>query len=226
MGKSVFSDMGTKKETDIFDLSASKEEGKFVKDALLLESEVASDIIEEMNGFPWLGALIKLGRVGKGFLDLRFIWKIGRFLNQSADIDQKTKEVFLAKLNKKDRKKMYEYLMHLLYTAEEDRKADVMGMVYRDRIMNNINNDMFLRLCSSINKVYIDDVDRLVDYVKPKFKSDYITNNLYSSGLLQMRNAEVKGTGLNLGGEFELNEVGKHLLRILEQSRCLHKATS
>ena len=66
-------------EKDIFDLSVAKEEGKFVEKSLLLESEVVSDILDELKEFPWLGSLIKLGKVGKGFMDLRFIWKIGSF---------------------------------------------------------------------------------------------------------------------------------------------------
>ena len=148
-------------EKDIFDLSVAKDEDKFVKKSLKLESEVVSDILEQMKVFPWLGSLIKLGMVGKGFLDLRFVRKIGRFLQPSNDIAQERKEDFLDKLDKKDRKRMYEYLMHLLYTAEEDKKADVMGKVYRDRIIGNIDNDIFLRLCSAINKVYIDDVGML-----------------------------------------------------------------
>lgn len=204
-------------ETDVFDLSVSHEEGKFVKEALLLESEMASDIVEEMKEFPWLGSLIKLGRVGKGFLDLRFIWKIGRFLKKSEDIDQKKKMAFLAKLDKKDRKRMYEYLMQLLYTAEEGRKADIMGMVYRDRIMNNIDNDMFLRLCYAINRVYIDDIDSLEAYVVMNTKNDYVTNNLYASGLLNMTDSVFAGESLSLGGAFVLSEVGKQLLRIMKE---------
>lgn len=203
-------------EKDIFDLSVSKEESKFVKDSLLLESEVASDILEEMKECPWLGSLIKLGRVGKGFMDLRFVWKIGRFLQHSEDIVQEKKEAFLAKLDKKDRKRMYEYLMHLLYTAEEERKADIMGKVYRDRIIGNIDNDMFLRLCSAINKVYIDDVGMLQEYINPNPKNDYITNNLYSSGLLQITESRFEGSSFVVGGSYVLNDVGKHLLRILK----------
>lgn len=130
---------------------------------------------------------------------------------------QKKKEVFLAKLDKKDRKRMYEYLMHLLYTAEEDRKADVMGMVYRDRIMGNIDNDMFLRLCSAVNKVFIDDVDRLVDYINPNPKDDYVTNNLYSSGLLMISDSEGEDSTIIIGVIYELNDVGRHLLRILDK---------
>ena len=130
------------------------------------------------------------------------------------EIDKK--KSFLSKLDMKDRKKMRDYLTHLLYTAEEERKAAVMGMVYRDRIMGNIDNDMFLRLCSSINRVYIDDIDKLSNYVKPNSNNDYITNNLYSSGLLQITVSSSSGESLKLGGEFELNKVGKHLLRILK----------
>ena len=209
--------MEISKDTDIFDLSVSQEEGKFVKDALLLESEVASDIIEEMKDIPWLGDLIKLGRVGKGFLDVRFIWKISRFLKKSEDIDQEKKVAFLAKLDKNDRKRMYEYLTQLLYTAEEDRKADIMGKVYRDRIMNNIDNDMFLRLCYAINRVYIDDIDRLDAYVEFNTKNDYVTNNLYASGLLNMTDSVFAGESLSLGGAFVLSEVGKQLLRIMKE---------
>ena len=203
-------------EKDIFDLSVAKEEGKFVEKSLLLESEVVSDILDELKEFPWLGSLIKLGKVGKGYMDLRFIWKIGRFLQQSEDISQEKKEAFLAKLDKKDRKRMREYLMHLLYTAEEDRKADVMGKVYRDRIMGNIDNDLFLRLCSVINKVYIDDVDQLHKYVEPNPKDDYVTNNLYSSGLLQTTESKFEESTFVVVGSYVLNDIGKQLLRIMK----------
>ncbi len=203
-------------ENDIFDLSVAKEENKFIEKSLLLESEVFSDVLEEMKDFPWVGPLIKLGKVGKGFMDLKFVWKIGRLLNKAKDIEQEQKEAFLAKLDNKDRKRMYECLMHLLYTAEEDRKADVMGLVYRDRIMGNIDNDLFLRLCSAVNKVYIDDVERLDDYIKPNPKDDYVSNNLYSAGLLKLSDPNTEGSTLVIGVRYELNDIGKHLLRILK----------
>lgn len=201
---------------DIFDLSVAKEENKFIEKGLLLESDVASEVIDTMVDFPWFGGLIKLGRVGKGILDLHFVKKIAKFLRPSDDVSSEKKKAFLRKLDKKDRKRMYEYLMHLLYTAEEDKKADVMGMVYRDRIMGNIDNDIFLRLCSAINKVYIDDVDKLGDYIKPNPKDDYVTNNLYSSGLLQTTESRVEGSAFVVGGSYVLNDIGKHLLRILK----------
>ena len=63
------------KEEDIFDLSIAKEEGKFIKQGLLLESDVASEVMDTLVEFPWLRSLIKLGRVGKNLLDL-FFWFI------------------------------------------------------------------------------------------------------------------------------------------------------
>ena len=64
------------KEEDIFDLSIAEEEDKFVEKGLLLESDVASEVIDTMLDFPWIGSLIKLGRVGKSFIDLHFVRKI------------------------------------------------------------------------------------------------------------------------------------------------------
>ena len=203
---------------DIFSLSVSKKQAEFIEKALLLEADVASDIIDVLTGFPWLGSLIKLGRVGKNFLDLQFVKKLGLFLQQSEQMDEEEKEAFLSKLDQKDRKRMYEYLVHLLYTAEEDRKAILMGWVYKDRIMNNIDNDMFLRLCSAINRVYVDDVSNLGNYVDINYTSNHIANNLYSSGLLQLTKSEVVDGTLVVGGNFIINTVGTELLRIINEN--------
>ena len=205
-------------EEDIFSLSVYKKQSEFVKWASSLEVDVASDIIDVLTDIPWLGDLVKLGRVGKGFLDLHFIKKMGLFLQQSEFIEDEKKEEFLSSLEPKDRKRMYEYLVHLLYTAEEDRKAIIMGMVYRDRIMNNIDNDMFLRLCSAINRVYVDDVSKLGNYVDINYSSDHIANNLYSSGLLQLTKSEVVDGTLVVGGNFIINKVGTELLRIINEN--------
>lgn len=109
--------------------------------------------------------------------------------------------------------------MNMLYSAEEDRKADLMGMVYRDRIMNNIDNDMFLRLCSAISRVYYEDINRLGEYVEPVSKSDYISNNLFTSGFLRMTEPSVVDDAYDSGGKYVLNEVGQQLLRIIKEGK-------
>ena len=203
---------------DIFSLSVSKKQTEFVEKASLLEVDVASDIIDVLVDFPWLGDLIKLGRVGKGIIDLLFVKRLGLLLQQSEYIEDEKKEQFLSKLKPKDRKRMYEYLVHLLYTADEDRKAILMGMVYRDRILNKIDDDMFLRLCCAINKVYVADIDKLKNYVNTNYTSDYVANNLYSSGLLQLTESKVVDGTFIVGGNFIINKVGAELLRIINEN--------
>ena len=43
---------------DIFDLSISEKDKEFIKTALQLEGEVASDILTVLGEFPFLGSLI------------------------------------------------------------------------------------------------------------------------------------------------------------------------
>lgn len=100
------------KEEDIFDLSIAKEEGKFIKQGLLLESDVASVVIDTLYDFPWFGSLIKLGRLGKSILDHHFIRNIAIFLKPSADMEVEKKESFLSKLDMKDRKKIVSILIN------------------------------------------------------------------------------------------------------------------
>lgn len=206
---------------DLFDLAVSSEEKNFIKKGLLLECEVASEILTELEKFPWLGSLIKLGRIGSNFIDLHFVYKIAKFLQQSEDIPEDKKEKFLQNLDAKQRKKMYEYLIHFLYLAESDEKAVIMGYVYRERIIGNIDDSLFLRLCSIINKLYLEDLKHLGTYLEPSNDTGYITDNLISYGLLKNPGASFKGTTLDLNVKHTLNDVGTVLYKILKSANWL-----
>ena len=79
---------------DLFDLSVSKKEHKFVKDGLALELDVSADVIETFCDIPYIGSLIKLGRIGSKFQDIHFIRKLAKFLEKEKDISEKEKEKF------------------------------------------------------------------------------------------------------------------------------------
>lgn len=161
---------------DIFDLAVSGSEKDFIKKGLQLEGEVASDILTYLGELPWLGSLIKLGKVGSNFIDLHFIYKIAKFLQQSEDIADEEKEKFLQRLDKKQRKKMYEYLIHFLYAVESAEKAELMGFVYRERILNHIDDSLFLRLCSVIKNSFVEDLKCLGEYVELSDRNDYVND--------------------------------------------------
>lgn len=161
---------------DIFDLSISGKDKEFIKTALRLEGEVASDILTVLGEFPYLGSLIKLGWIGANYMDLLFIRKIAKFLQQSENIEEEKKVQFLEKLDRTQRKKMYDYLIHFLHSAESEDKADVMGIIYGERIRDHIDDNLFLRLCSVVNNCYIEDLKHLGSYLKLNDKNDFLAN--------------------------------------------------
>jgi|GEM_PF-1251230 len=200
---------------DIFVLTVSKKEKDFVKSGLELETDVFADIIETFYGIPYIGSLLKLGRLGNQIQELFFVKKVARFLEQEQDIPLEKKEKFLNSLTPKRRNKLYEYLVHYLLTAEDDEKAKIMGLVYCERVYERIDDDMFLRLCSVIYKTFVNDLKCLQLYLQPNYKTDYITNSLYSCGLLDTVKPSFQESAFNTGGEFVLNTVGKQLYDIL-----------
>lgn len=91
-------------EEDIFDLSISKKENEFVEYGLNLESDVVTDIVETFMGIPYIGPLLKLGRIGSRFVELCFIQKLAKFLEKDVEIPDEEKEKFLNEISPKQRK--------------------------------------------------------------------------------------------------------------------------
>ena len=144
--------------------------------------------------------------------------KLHYFLAESDNIEPEKKEEFLNGLDKKDYKRINAMMTHLLYSAEEDSKATLMGKIYRSRLLGEIDDEMMLRLCSVVNKAFLADLDHLQEYVEKNESNDYMRDNLNALGLLQdLGNAKVPqySSSLTFGNTiYKLNRVGKELLRI------------
>lgn len=87
--------------------------------------------------------------------------------------------------------------------------------------MEEIDNNMMLRLCSVVNKAFLPDLEHLHEYVEDNSSYDYVRDNLNSLGLLrnlggtyQKENGEWAGVGFG-PAIHRLNDVGKDLLRIM-----------
>lgn len=199
---------------DIFDLSVSKKEHEFVKNGLALELDVSADVIETFCDIPYIGSLIKLGRIGSRFQELHFIRKLAKFLEKGENIPEKAKEEFLNSLTLKRRKKLYEYLTHYLLRAEDDAKADIMGYVYKERVYGRIDDEMFLRLCSIVNRAFVFDLIALPKYVEKNTADSIVANNLINWGLIDNF---VGGFWVD-EPSYELNEIGQTLHRILDSN--------
>lgn len=207
---------------DIFDLMVSDKENDFVNKVSKLELDIISDILEELMGVCFIGPLIKIGRIGSNYLDLHFVRKIARFLKQSEDLPVEKKEAFLDKLNKKQRQKLYEYLVHFLYVAESDDKAEIMGLLYRERVLDQIDDNIFLRLCAVVNNSYVEDLKQLGQYKEPSQIKDYVGDNLSSCGLISTYMDQSFSNGkLTFLTSRKLNVIGEKLYDILLKSQWL-----
>ena len=199
---------------DLFTLSISNKEEDFVKSGTDIDLEVFADVLETFAEIPYVGSLIKLGRLANRYQDLHFIRKLAKFLEKEQDVPEKEKEKFLNSLTPKRRKKFYEYLVHYLLRAEDDAKADIMGYIYKERVYGRIDDEMFLRLCSIVDRAFVFDLRALSKYVENNTKESIEANNYINLGLIDNF---VGGYWVDEPA-YVLNEVGKALHRIMAQN--------
>ena len=203
---------------NIFEIQQSKQDKEFVMKNGSLEFEVFADILKTAEDIPYIGSLFKLGKVAINYMDYRFVRKLHYFLAESENIDPEKKERFLNGLDEKDYKRINAMMTQLLYTADEDGKATLMGKIYRSRVLGEIDDETMLRLCSLVNKAFLPDLDHLHEYTTENDIDDYIRDNLNALGLLQdLGNARVPqhSYSLKFGNTiYKLNSVGQELLRI------------
>ena len=205
---------------NIFEIERSKRDADFIKKNGELELEVAADIIETSKDVPYVGSLIKLRKVFITIKDWWFTKKLAKFLTASEDIDEETKNQFYSSLSQEDYKRISAYLIHLLSTAEEEDKATIMGSIYKARLMNRINNDEMLRLCSIVTRAFLPDLKRLPDYLEDNTDISLEAQSFINLGLIDNF----------VGGVWKddesccLNDTGKLLHDILSESGwfCKH----
>lgn len=200
---------------NLFDIQKSSQDIKYLKDNSKLGLDIATDIIDSLSGMPILGSLLRIGKIGLNVIDLFFIRKLAKFIEQSDEISEEEKNNFLSSLDKKDYEHISSYLLHLLYISEEEEKARIMGMIYKARILNEIDNDMMLRLCSIVYKSFLLDLKKLPFY-KGQNKEDSIeANNFINLGLIDNF---VGGVWVD-EPSWKLNDIGNQLYEILNQNK-------
>ena len=199
---------------DIFDLAASNKEQEFISTVLRTELDAFADMMDSLGGFPFVGFLIKCGAIGKRYFDFRFIQIIARFLSKGQEIPIDKKVIFLDNLTPKRRKKIFDYVIHYLFHAEDDEKADIMGLIYRSRVLEEIDDEMFLRLCSIVDKAFISDLKALPEYIEENRENSITTQSFINLGLIDNY---LGGTWVD-HDKSELNQVGRKLYHILNSA--------
>ena len=199
---------------DLFALSVSSKEKDFINVGLKMDMEVSADVLSTFADMPYLGSLIKLGILANKYQDLRFIRKVAKFLDKQQDISEEKKVQFLGSLNENKRRKIHDYLMHYLLRAEDEEKADIMGFIYKERVCGFIDDEMFLRLCSIVDKAFVFDLSKLKQLFEKNEVDSVAINSFVNLGLIDN----------DLGGVWhdkpqkQLNKVGLLLSQILDKN--------
>lgn len=211
-------------DNTIFDLQKSHSDTEFVVKNANVELEVGAEIFETACDIPYIGSIFKLGKVARNFMDYRFFRKLGRFLKSANEIPESEMREFLDSISTEDKKRISEYLTQLLYTAEDEEKADLMGKIFARRALGEINNSMMLRLCSIVSRSFISDLDYLSDYLQVSDDNTFITDNLVSLGLLsdcgnvyEESTEEMDSSGFG-PTKHTLNQVGITLYKIISDN--------
>ncbi len=179
-------------------------------------------VLDELKGIPYVDTLIRISQVGLGVINMWFLRKVARFLRGTESISDEEKNRFINGLSLKDKQRISSYIINLLYISEDEQKAEIMGRVYASRVRNVISNEQMLRLCSVVNKVFVDDLQQLATYFKSTDYQGYVTDSLYSVGLLERLSSvsewvdEHGVNSMSLGGrKYILNDLGTILFRVL-----------
>lgn len=196
---------------NVFDLALSGKEKDFVKTGLNTDIDIASNILEVFSNFPYIGSLVKLGVFANKYMELRFIKKLSKFLKRDVEIPLEDKQKFLENLDKKDRARMEDYVMQYLLRAEDDDKATLMGYIYEVYVYGEIDNSMFLRLCSIVDHAFLLDLHELPKYIQSNAEETIAAHNFINLGLID----HYEGGFWKNGPSFKLNEVGLVLYSIL-----------
>ena len=209
---------------DLHELTASEYCDEVVKKGLSIEFDVALDLVETLKNIPHLGSAVKLFQVGAYIYEFkRYYEKLANFLKHALEIPLEERREFVNSWNPTMRSKAAEYIISVLTTAEDTDKAEVLGLLYKARLLNEIGDEMLLRLTSIVNRIYIRDL-RLID-VNPNTvcqDDDNIISNFTACGMIadqtgMWHNNELRRNG---NGSFacHFNSAGETLYNILKKA--------
>ncbi len=204
---------------DIYAIEKSSRASQIIKENLDLDIEIASELLETCKDIPFVGTIWNLKKFAINYLDWRFANRLAKFLRESADIDYDTKYKFWSSLSEKDAHRISNYLLNVLYTSDEDEKSKILGMIYKHRLFDRIDDDMMLRLCSVVNKSFVTDLKMLPAYVKKSTEETVEANNFICLGIIDNF---VGGYWVN-ESSWQLNKIGLTLFEILEEEGWLRK---
>jgi len=180
----------------------------------LLKNGVLKDI-------PIINSIVGIYKLGVSIKDIIFMKKLIRFLSEINDTSIQERQKVIAKMEKDDKygRKVGETILTLLDRLDDLNKANIVGILFKALMKGRFDTFVFQRLCHSIDKVFIDDIQELRAYIRGQYIDNDIKSSLYISGLLNRTmfgNITVDGNN-----EYEVNDLGIILIRELDAEKVV-----
>jgi hypothetical protein len=188
----------------LFDTLRASELNEVVGDALeiALDSVLEEGILKEI---PIISAIVRLGKTTVAIRDRILVKKLLLFLRGISEVSQEERAQFVSKLetNHSFRTLVGETLILLIDRHDHLGKPEILAKIFNGYIREEIDYDTYLRLATSVDKTFIEDLRSLFEYYSEDRLSWSIDSSLwekfYPSGLSQMNvNIQVEHDHANI----------------------------
>ncbi len=197
----------TIKKSDLTELTSEYAEifaDSFFKDGILKD-------------IPIVNTIVGVGKLGFAINDYLFLKKIFSFLLNIKDVPQSEREKLILKIetSEKYQKNVGETILLIINKLDDLEKPKLIGKIFNYFLNEKIDYETFLRLSQSIEKVFLPDIDKLIQMNDGERIEYEIQNQLFNSGLL----SQTRTGDLSIGGgnEYYINQYGTTLVEIIKK---------
>nr|WP_315171404.1 hypothetical protein [uncultured Flavobacterium sp.] len=179
----------------------------------LLKDGIAKDI-------PVIGSLFKLYSAGKSISGKIFEKKILAFLIETQKVDVSNKQKFYNELNADDnlKKRTGEIILVILEKIDDIEKATVLGKLFKRKIEERIDFEMFHRLATVVANTFLPDLKLLSIYKNQNQFVSFTSVSLENSGLVHLyyiKPEKFNEAGEHIdGSEYQITKLGRTLLSL------------
>ncbi|ORE89461.1 hypothetical protein ATO7_06260 [Oceanococcus atlanticus] len=173
--------------------------------------------------FPVLKTLNSIGQFGLDIRQALFAKRVFAFLFELSETSTKQRQAFVTKYtNDKGRKRLGETIISLLERAESIEKARRMGIITAAAIEGFLPTDKAVRLCAMVDRAYLEDLDKLPTFLRPKTTTSTEAESLKAVGFLTTQGYNTEGTrdySTISQLRYLLSEYGKLYLKVTHGDR-------
>lgn len=151
-----------------------------------------------VKDIPVFGFIFKSRNLVSTIQDKLFSKKLLKFLKQLTDTtpEERVQQIEKIEKNKDYKIKIGEKILYIIDKCEDYEKSEIVGILFKNFIKNNIEYNSFLRYVNSINSLSTTDLKEFI--IKESFIETFISMNssIYlNTGLIEFRlNSNLKRT--------------------------------